>query len=920
MSFVLALLTLCGPALQSAPTMSPQDSFLPHEKHVLANGLQVILHEDHSSPVVAVYVYYHVGSSREVPGRSGFAHLFEHMLFQGSQHVGDNDHFRLIQEAGGTLNGSTTQDRTNYFEILPANQLELALWLESDRMGFLLPAMTQEKLDNQRDVVRNERRQSYENRPYGLVREVLLKNLFPADHPYSWPTIGSMEDLAQASLEDVSGFFHRWYGPNNATIAIGGDFDPDEALAMVERYFGPIPRGPEVEKPPVRDAHLDADRRVVMEDRVQLPQVTMVWPTVAMGNEQEATVNLLSDVLSANRSSILDHVLMEQEEIASSVTISNQASERAGYLTINVRPRPGVTLDRLEERVGELIDALAERGIDPARVERLKTRRIGDIVRGLETVGARTNRLARDNCFFGDPDRVGEEIAAIEAVSADAIQEAARRYLSGRPHLVISVVPVGHPELAAGATAGVAADEDGLDRSVQPAPGPQRPFHSPEVWRATLANGLPVYGTAFDSIPLTWISLAVPAGRLFETPANLGLAELTARMLNEGTEKLSGLQWTDTLDGMGATFSVGSTDDEIVLGMSVLNEHREEAMELLSDLVTSPRFAEEDFERIRRQQLLDIETQVDRPRAIASEVFARLLFGSGVAGAPRLGTPETLEALTVDDVRAFWNEALVPARSHLSIVGDLDAAAASALCASLGEAWLESPSSTERSPATLRAIEREGPLTICLVDKPGAEQSELRIGHGGISRRDDDWFGAYAMNYVLGGSFTSRINLNLREDKGYTYGARSAFVGSRTGGYFVVSTAVQTAVTAPALVEALREVRGILDGIQPEEADFARQAISLSLQRAYESGSARLAFLGAIGGLGLPEDYPERRLAWLESMDAATLDALAHRLIHPDRLVVLVVGDRAEIENDLRGLDIGEVVLLGPHGERLPRD
>src|SRR5262245_16686987 len=313
-------------------------ALVPFTKHVLRDGLELVPHEDHSEPVVAVYVYYHVGSSREEPGRSGFAHLFEHMLFQGSQHVADNDHFRLIQEAGGALNGTTNQDRTNYFETLPSEHLELALMLESDRMGFLLPAMTQAKLDNQRDVVSNERRQSYENRPYGLVHETLLAALYPPSHPYSWPTIGSMADIAAASLEDVARFFRRWYGPNNATLAIGGDFEPARARELVERWFGALPPGPPVERPAPQPAALPETRRVVLEDRVQQPQLTLCWPTVHAGHPDEAALDLLGDVLSANRSSLLDRALTIDEELASLVTIAHTAQERAGMLVVNLRP------------------------------------------------------------------------------------------------------------------------------------------------------------------------------------------------------------------------------------------------------------------------------------------------------------------------------------------------------------------------------------------------------------------------------------------------------------------------------------------------------------------------------------------------------------------------------------------------------
>ncbi|MCZ6598038.1 MAG: pitrilysin family protein [Planctomycetota bacterium] len=414
---------------------------IPFEKHELGNGLQVVLHSDRSAPLAAVYVYYHVGSAREERGRSGFAHLFEHMLFQGSEHVPESDHFRLIQEAGGTLNGTTSEDRTNYFETLPSNHLELALWLESDRMGFLLPAMTQAKLDNQRDVVKNERRQSYDNRPYGLVRETLRKEIFPVEHPLHWTPIGSMEDLDRAGLEDVAAFFRRWYGPNNATLAIGGDFEPSHALALAERWFGPLPRGPEVHPLAPQPSPLAETRRVTLQDRVQIPQVTLAWPTVPSWHPDEAALNLLADVLSANRSSVLDRALLIDEELAARVTILHRALEVAGILTIDLRPRPGVTLETLERRTDELIREAVERGIEPERLQRLKTAREAQVLVALDTVSARTNALAHYNTFRGDPGALAADLARHDAVTPEEVACVAREYLIDRPRVVLSVVP-----------------------------------------------------------------------------------------------------------------------------------------------------------------------------------------------------------------------------------------------------------------------------------------------------------------------------------------------------------------------------------------------------------------------------------------------------------------------------------------------
>jgi zinc protease len=890
---------------------------IPFEKHVLANGLEVVLHEDHSEPVVAVYVYYHVGSSREEPGRSGFAHLFEHMLFQGSAHVPDNDHFRLVQEAGGALNGTTNQDRTNYFETLPAEELELALWLEADRMGFLLPAMTQAKLDNQRDVVMNERRQSYENRPYGLVHETMLGALYPPGHPYSWPTIGSMADIQAATLADVERFFRRFYGPNNATLAIGGDFEPARALALVERHFASLPPGPPVPRPAPEPARLAATRRVVMEDRVRQPQLTLCWPTVEAGHPDEAALDLLADVLSANKSSVLDRALMIDEELASQVTIAHTAQERAGTMAIQLRPHPGVSLTRLEDRVEELCAELGRTGVEPARLARLLKRREGELYRTLETVAARTSRLGFDNLFHGDPARLELELARRRAVTPEAVGAVLARYLLGRPRVVLSCVPLGQRAQAAAEREPervVPAVEP--DRARAPSGGALRPFRSPELWSSSLANGVRVLGARFDKVPLTRLSLSVPAGRAFEPSAQRGLATLTAEMLEEGTRALSGTELVEELDGLGAQLSVTAGDEDIVLRLSVLDECLPRALELLCALVLEPRFAAADFERVRRARLVELETRQDRAPLLADDGFARLVHGpEHPKGAPPLGTPASVAGLTLDDVRAFWTRHGTAAGARLCVVGRHDERDVARLFAVLAERF------TGGSAPLARVSAAEPPrahgLRLALIDKPGAAQSELRLGHLGVASHDPDFHPLQALNHVLGGAFSSRLNLNLREAKGYTYGVHSSFEGGVTPGAFVVSCAVASDVTAPALAEALAELRGIRAGVRPEEAEFAQKSLSRALARSLESTTARLGLLESIARHGYPLDVLERRRAWLARMGAADLDALAARHVHPERLVLLVVGDRARVLEPLAALGLGSVEELAPDGAPL---
>jgi zinc protease len=896
---------------------------IPHQKFVLGNGLEVVIHEDHSDPVVAVYLYYHVGSGRETPGRSGFAHLFEHMLFQGSEHVGDDQHFKLVSEAGGTLNGSTTTDRTNYYEVLPSNQLELALWLESDRMGYLLPAVTQAKLDNQRDVVKNERRQNYENRPYGQSEQVICSALYPPDHPYSWLTIGTHEDLTAASLEDVKSFFARWYGPNNATLAIGGDVDTKAAIAMVEKYFGSIPRGPSVDVPKPRPAELAGSRRIVTEDKVKLPQLDLVWPAVPQFSADDAALDLLASMLANNDSSVLRKALTIDAELASSVSAANESEELAGKFSITVRANPKVTLDALEKEVDRLLTELADKGVDPDHVQRAKTRYEAGFVRRLETVQSRTSALANYNVFLGAPDYYRTDLARHLAVSADDVRRVLRQYLVGKPRIAVSIVPKGKTELAA---SGSSADHAWQapparpepDRAKKPAPNGTATFRSPAVWHGELENGVRVVGTRWSELPLSTLTLSVPAGQAYDTMPKLGLSSLTAEMLEQGTKKLSVVGLAEALDALGASINVRADDDELRLSVSALDQHLPAAMALLADMVLTPRFAPEDFERLKKERLVAIDTRGDQIRAVAGDAYRRLLWGDTVLGAPGSGTRDTVSKLSLADVQEFWRTHAVPAGSRIVYVGGQDAAGVQKLCAPLVAGWKKdlsrgAPPRPEFTPVVPTATR------LYLIDKPEAAQSEIRIGHPGVRSSDPSFYPLTVLNYALGGAFSSRINLNLREDKGYTYGARTSFEGGTVPGPFTASAGVKTEVTAPSVVEFMKELVKIQSGITEAELASTKDALLQSATRQYESTRALAELLDNVGKYGWPDDYVDRRLAQLKGLTVPELAKLASSSIHPDRMVILVVGDKAKIAGDLAGLGYGEPVELDLEGKPLAK-
>lgn len=894
------------------PSAAAQDWDIPFTRHELDNGLQVVLHEDHSDPVVAVYVVYHVGSSREELGRSGFAHLFEHLMFQGSENVGNDEHFKLVSEAGGTLNGTTNRDRTNYFETVPANQLELALWLEADRMGFLLPAITQENLDNQREVVKNERRQNYENRPYAQAGARIAAALYPAEHPYSWLTIGSHEDLSAASLDDVAAFFRRWYGPNNATLAIGGDIDPEHTLELVRRYFGPIPRGPHVADPAPRPVTLDQDVRLVMEDTVQQPQLSFTWPTIERGTDDALALGVLASVLSANKAAVLDKALTVDAQLASRVSAYHRAGDLAGEFSISLRAAPGVSLDTLEARLRELLAGLGRDGVDAEQLERVKSRAEASTLRGYETVARRTGALADANALRGDPASVVADIRGRQAVTVADVERVLARYLSG-PAVIMSVVPEGGLDQAAsGRTGDQIAAEAAFDRSRRPAPGPAGSFRAPSVWHDQLANGVRVLGSPYTELPLVSLSLSVPGGHLREELGQLGLSSLTAAMMNEGTRSLDTLAFTQRLDALGASLSVFSGDDELTVSLTTLRRHLDEAVALMGEVLLAPRFDPADFERLKARRLDGIDSRGDSIRTIAGNVWDRLQYADDSPAAwPSSGTRETVEALTLGDVKAFHARHVVPAGAVLTVVGDLDADAVRALFADLAEGWR----GQALPPLEVPTRPLAEATRVYLVDKPGAPQSEIRIGMPSVPRTHPDYYALTVMNHPLGGNFSSRINLNLREDKGYTYGARSSFRGDARSGTFTASSGVRTDVTGASVEEFMKELRGARQGFSEEEAAFSRDALLRAMDRQFESMRSLSSMLGTIARDGLPDDYLAQRRRWLDEVDATTLTELARGALDLDGMSVLVVGDKTAVSDDLEALGYGPPIELDIDGD-----
>ncbi|MDH0449737.1 pitrilysin family protein [Shewanella sp. GD04112] len=891
---------------------------IPFKKYQLANGLTVILHQDHSDPLVHVDVTYHVGSARELAGRSGFAHLFEHMMFQGSEHVADEQHFEVVTEAGGTLNGSTNTDRTNYFETVPSNQLEKMLWLESDRMGFLLPALTSEKFEVQRETVKNERAQRIDNQPYGRMSERFNQAMFPVGHPYSWPVIGWPEDLNRATVDDVKHFFQRWYGPNNATLTIGGDFDELQALAWVNKYFGEIPRGPEVQPEPKTLVTLDKTRYISMEDNVHLPLIRIGFPTVYASHPDEAALDLLANILGGGKTSLVYKNLVK-DGYAVQASVSQPCQELACQMSIYAlaNPQKGATLAELEQRILDSINEFEQRGVTDDDLQKVKVQFEADTIFGLQSVKGKVSMLALNQTMFGEPNKIAVDLARYANVTKDDVMRVFKKYIKDKPMVVMSVVPQGmtalvaHPDNFTPQTLPVAdtAVEGDLpaaklvssfDRSKMPASGAAPVLKVPTIWTTKLANGIEVMGTQSSETPTVELVIYLNGGHRLVPVEKAGLASLTAEMLNESTQKRSTEQLSQALEMLGSTVDFSASETQSTIKVSALTEHLDETLAILEEKLFQPAFNEADFARVKQQQLQQIQHMQSDPGYVANSALYSLLYGKNNAqGVSDAGTLDSVAALTLADVKAFYAEQYRGANAKIITVADLPESALLPKLAGLSQ-WQGEAS---RLPP-LKSFPALKGGTIYLIDKPGAAQSVINIAKRALPYdATGNYFKSYLMNYPLGGAFNSRINLNLRENKGYTYGARSSFTGGVEVGDFVASSDVRTDVTAKAVNEFIKEIKAYQqNGMTDTELGFMRNSVSQGQALDYETPYQKAGFMRMIQRYQLSQDFTTEQDKIINTVTKDELNALAASELDISKMIILVVGDKAKIEADLATL------------------
>jgi zinc protease len=903
-------------AEQPAAVRTPQAAPVPrldHSTFTLKNGLKVILSQDRRLPMVAVNLWYHVGPANEVPGRTGFAHLFEHMMFQGSKHVAADTHFKLLEAAGASdINGTTDFDRTNYFETVPSNQLELALWIEADRMGYLLDVLDQKALANQRDVVRNERRQSVENQPYGIAEEALYQALYPKGHPYHGVVIGSHADLAAARLDDVQQFFQQYYTPNNASLAIVGDFDPAAARRLVERYFGGLRRGPAVPAIAAATPPIAAEKRLTVTDTVQLPRVYVAWLTPAIFKPGDAEADLAADILGGGKSSRLYKALVYDKQIAQAVQATQESLILGSKFTIEATARPGHTAEELEAAIDGELRRFVQEGPSAGELERARTTIETRIVTGLETLGGfggKADRLNSYEHYLGTPDYLRQDIQRYRDATVTAVKQFAGDYLQPASRVVLFAVPgektlapepAATPEPAAGGAQSVNRAEPW--RKEMPKAGPVKAAQFPTPDQFTLPNGLTVIVSERRELPVVSANLVFASGSGANPPGMPGLASFTAAMLDEGTKTRTALQIADQAAALGATLTTASTMDQSQIAVRSLAPKFAGALALLADVALNPTFPEDEVERQRASRLAALVAQKSSPTQTAARVMAAALYGpSHPYGYTELGTEASTRALSRDAMVDYWKQHLVPGNAALVVAGAISRKELEAMATKAFAGWTGKAAARASLPAP-----RGTAAKLVIVDIPGAAQTQLRVATIGLARSTPDFEAVEVVNTLLGGLFTSRINLNLREDKGYTYGAFSTFAFRREPGPFYVGAGVRTDATAPAVAEMFTEVRRMKDvALTVDELSLARDSLVRSLPGRFETTAQAAGSFSTLFVYDLGLDYYSKYIERVVGIDASTAHAAAQKHLHPDRLLVVAVGDRAKIEADLKKLDLG---------------
>jgi len=910
---------------------------IPYTKHVLDNGLEVIIHEDHSDPVAAVAIMFNVGSNREKPGRTGFAHFFEHMLFQASENVGKGEFFKAIEDLGGTFNGGTWSDGTVYYEVVPKDALNRILWMEADRMGYMINTVTTPVLENEKQVVKNEKRQRVDNRPYGHENYVIDKAMYPEGHPYNWQVIGSLEDLQAATIDDVKEFYNQWYGPNNATMVIAGDVDPADVLKQVKYYFDEIPARPAVKPLEARLGKLDKTISLYHEDNfAELPQLKMVWPVVEAGHPDEYPLDYLAELLSDGKRAPIYNVLVEEQKLAAEPYAYNGSSNLAGKFVINARANDKVNLNDVKAALEEAMSRFEKNGIDPRDMERIKNSLETQFYGNLNSVLSKSFALASANEFEGDPDYLKKQAAALLAVKPADVMRVYNTYIKGKPYIMTSFVPKGQMDLiVTGATKAEVVEEkvtegaepepmdesatdfkrtpSKIDRSVKPALEGEVVAKTPEIYEGEMSNGAKLMGVESDELPLVSYSIRFNGGALAEPEGKEGLAAILTDLILEGTRTKTPEEFADATGQLGASIQFVAGRENSTLYVDALSRNFEKSVALVMEAMTDPRFDEAEFERLRAGALARVKSQIAQPGYAARSAFQKVIYGKNSKMArPTGGTLKSIESLTMQDMKDYAKKYFNPRLATIHVVGAVDSKVVSETFMAYNDTWTGPEVTLPSVDMTTARDER-----VFFVDVPDSKQSVIYIGQPAPGMNNPDYYKLSVVNERLGGSGGARLFQQLREERGYTYGAYSRVPKTNQDGYFVAFANVRANVTK----ESAQLFKEILDGYADDynEEDLAKTKATLTRSEALanESMGDKLRLLQEISTYNLPPDFKAKRQAELDGMTLESAKEIISKYIKPNGMRYIVVGDKATQLEGLKELGLGDPVILDRQGNEI---
>lgn len=932
--YLLVISLLASSSSVSAQKPASQPSFkISYEKFTLPNGLDVVLHIDRSDPVVAVSLTAHVGSAREKAGRTGFAHMFEHLLFLESENLGKGGLDILSSRIGGSgANGSTSRDRTNYLQTVPKDALEKMLWAEADKLGWFINTVTDPVLAKEKQVVKNEKRQSVDNNPYGHTSYVIDKALYPADHPYNWQVIGSLEDLDNAKLEDVKEFFRRWYVPNNVTLVVAGDFDPIQAKKWVEKYFSDIKRGEEITPLAKRPGVVKETVKFYHEDNfANLPELTMAWPTVEDYHPDSYALAVLAEYLSDGKKAPFYKVLVEEKKLTPEVGMFNSTAELAGEFMISVNAFDGKDLDEVSTAINEAFAKFEKEGISEKDLNRIKAGQETQFYNSLSNVLGKGVQLAQYSIFANDPGYIEKDIQNILAVKPADVMRVYQKYIKGKNYVATSFVPKGKIALALegskkadvveepiveGAEAAVDPNvkatyektPSSFDRSIEPPYGPTPEVKIPAIWESKLTNGMRVYGIENNEVPLVQFEIVIDGGLLLEDINKVGVANMMADLMTQGTKRKTPLELEEAIQQLGATIDVRATTEDIRIGVNTLAKNYDATLALVEEILFEPRWDVTEFDLIKQSTISQIQQQQANPNAVAQNNYNLLIYGKdNIRSRNILGTVESVNAITLDDLKAFYAKSVSPSVARMHIVGSLDKAKITGSLAGINTKWaskkVDIPVYKTPAPPTKSQV--------YFYDVPDAKQSVLRFGYPALAVTDADFYPASVMNYILGGGgFASQLTQQLREGKGYTYGINSGFGGSKSAGPFTIASGVRSNVT----LESAQLIKQIMQDYPKKFSDndlaTTKSFLIKSNARAFETAGAKLNMLENISKYGWKYDYVKGREKIVNDMTVARIKELSQKYLDTNKMIWLVVGDAKTQLPRLKELGFGEPILI----------